>query len=972
MISCSIKLSHPEAYRDDNYSYSPIEGEKDAYGKATFNGFKPRELTEDLLLTPDQALCMATFYPNPKISKKGKEYNSFSRADSNVSSIDSWMALDLDEGLPPIDSLDGYTYFLVTTQNHGATYGDRYKLFIKTNLLFTEDLLQYYKSAYEEVANRLNITNFDSSCTDISRLIAPLALEGDSTTIVAKGIGDKDFSDIDLTTLPATTIKRKTKAVAVDNLVSKITTSRASRTTLNKTATTAFVSQGMYPDDTGTMHHTLEYLTNPALRPLEPDNMARARAVAENPTLYKALTKADSQRYQAAIELEKLPPADTSTTAQKTRRTKLEGRETDYKVLKQEFKLAVDAQIIPEGEQAFQPLEIIEESSKLVARAQGQHSRNTECSLVMNIDVKSVSSLKPFHTEVLTTDKTTYYYDSKKLQLVTLVKEDLRFFPEELFSPEAVISSFADLYRVGDESYMLEGTNELITAQDLLRIIEVQYGDIFIHGYDEEGKKIPASVGHYAPSVMKFINEELPANRRVNGIREVYSYNPPRTFIDSENFYIVQKSYTMPTEPKLKTDVEITDRIEFKFPDLEASIRMAVLGGYGAEGKYSKTFISLLNGVSDAGKNVLLINALTNIGLVKKIPRPAFVDTFIENGPGGTDPKSLENALIVIINEANSSPTAEEKMMDALKDAHEYGINGRTLHAKNIHMVLNQVWLISAQTLSFSLSPHYEHATRMTNFRWRDNVYLPDSKIMQGLDLDTQVRPALEQYMYDTWLDEYSTCRTMTKLEINERASNIQYNMEARKDFLKTSKAVEIRSIVEMAGLALQHHTREEIAGLTKLEATAPNQQRPYYEFRLNPVEDKEQALFLSADFRIAFKSRRALGEYIDNGGGIGKNTAKNIVDKLAVVSENLRTKTFGGHPVKCIGILSLDKQTFLSAGATDKIRATYPDIQDAYAAYDDNLESVTAEQWTKLVMYYIEESDKIEVVTATEGGLDV
>lgn len=984
MISYSDKLSHEAGYRAEDYSYLPIPNKKHSYGKATLNFFKPVELTEELLLTPDIALCMATFYGNTKVSKSGNKYKAFSRNDLNVKSIDSWMCLDLDNGISStlLKKLESYTYYLTTTQNHmnpilPEKEQKRYKLFIKTNLVFKDDTLKYYKAAYKEVANQLDITNYDKHCTDLSRLIAPLALEGESTTIVSKGTGSEDFTHIDLTSLPATLSTGTTLTITPRSL--PISTSATARVTLNKGATTAFISQGMYPDDNGNLHHTLEFIMNPSLRPQEPRELAESRATIANPLLAKELQKLTASTIERRQAISTLQAEDTLTASQKAKLTKVLKQEATYTALKEEFILATDAETLLAGEKAFQPLEIVEEGNHLVARAQGQHDRNKHCSLVMNIDVKMTSEIKPHHQEVFTTEKHTYYYDSKKMYLVTEAKQDLRFFPADLYSPSAVIDSFADLYRVGDDMYMLQQTKELIMAQELLRILEVQYGDIFIHGFTEDGQPIPASPAKYSPSVLKFINEELPADRRVNGVREIHTYLPSKEYVDEENFYVIQKPLTKPTTPKIEvedTAYQVLEaRLREKFPDLEASIRMAVLGGFMAEGKYSKTFISLLNAESDSGKGVLLTKALTNLGLVKRITRNAFVDTFMENGPGGTDPKSIENTLIVIINEANSSASAEEKMMDALKDAHEYGIDGRTLHSRNVQMRLNQVWLVSAQTLSFSNSPHYEHATRMTKFRWNDDVLLENTQLMQGFDLDTEVRPALERLIYNIWLDEYTECRTLSRLDINKRASIIGYNAEARNAFLKSSKAVEIRTIIEMAGLALSHHSTKEIASLIKLDRTAPNQQRDFYRVPHNTFteEDNTKALLLTADFRIAFKNRSALGEYLDNGGDIGKNTAKNIIEKMRAISQNFKSRTFGGHQLKCIGLLSLDRDTFLDPHATDKIRTVYPDIADAYAAYDDNLESITPEQWTKLVKYYMEESEKnITQTIESKGGLDV
>ena len=86
-VSCSSNLSHPYEYRAEDYSYSPIEGMKHGYGKATQNYFKPRELTKELLLTPDLAFSMATFKPNIKQNKKGKDYKAFSRSDDNIAKL---------------------------------------------------------------------------------------------------------------------------------------------------------------------------------------------------------------------------------------------------------------------------------------------------------------------------------------------------------------------------------------------------------------------------------------------------------------------------------------------------------------------------------------------------------------------------------------------------------------------------------------------------------------------------------------------------------------------------------------------------------------------------------------------------------------------------------------------------------------------------------------------------------------------
>jgi len=637
---------------------------------------------------------------------------------------------------------------------------------------------------------------------------------------------------------------------------------------------------------------------------------------------------------------------------------------------------------------------IRESKGALTASVTGQHDSNKHIVLVLKVDIEVVYGITSDYQKVLEVDDVIYYKKTVDGALSPKVFREsnipLDLVPKVLQEKKSeglsnLLKAAEELYYVqSDNSYLLEGDTVPIQEKDIIDIIENKFGYITMFHDDKSDKLVSLSQAPYLKTnIRKFLQEHT--QKRVKRVKWIYRYGVEEktATVTGDDVYLVTIPYKSIKEPE-DVDREAKDYIKRKIPGLESLITMAVVKGWGYNTEYTKVNLLTLLTKSNGGKSKLLIEPLVKLGLAGMAPTSEFRSLFVDKGPGDTSPTTMIGFPITVLNEANGSAIEDESLLDALKESGETGLSGRTLHERSLVVEFNQIILASAVELEALKNPHSEHMNRLASleFNSRDRDLDVDLRL-NNISLE-RAQQAVMRLAYEYWDKAMRLCASEEPSD-RERVLHCQYPDNARLLLLRKSKIKSIKATVELLAIALMNARPILEVGLKpKAKKTVRNLKYKNYETDYCMPYDEEELktlfdpnIMLTARFSVAFVNNRFVTTLYGSGGSIPPKSRDALFEFLDKWANNVRSfpLLYKEAQRNCRCEIILDYDTYVE-NDIEKLKISFPDIEEFYSYMIDNMQEVTAEIWTKAVLYCIEVMENgverdIEVDDTRKGAFD-
>ncbi len=218
----------------------------------------------------------------------------------------------------------------------------------------------------------------------------------------------------------------------------------------------------------------------------------------------------------------------------------------------------------------------------------------------------------------------------------------------------------------------------------------------------------------------------------------------------------------MPETDKLSNHQEIVDwYLTDKFPELGMFVVDIVAGLFNVNSKTSKSYLKLLQMISNGGKTELVSKLFEDLGVCYTMSAMNFLQmTGVVQGVSGDSPRKLLAPLVVFDEVANLSFKHQELFLEAMKElTHGLALNAK--NEKNMTVVGNQALMMAAMDFEALDVPHSEHVNRLIRLdNGRNEIFDLDGKYSLR-----DVQHTMQWFVYEQWMFVYNTLKPMTANE---------------------------------------------------------------------------------------------------------------------------------------------------------------------------------------------------------------